>query len=85
MPTTRKISKKTPTPVDFEKSLDQLNQLIEKMETGQLSLESSLHYFEQGITLIRECQQTLSDAEQKIQILTEKAGKTTLKDFNSNE
>lgn len=66
---------------DFEKSLQQLNQLIEKMETGQLSLESSLAYFEEGITLIRTCQQTLTDAEQKIQILTKKAGKSTPTDF----
>ena len=82
MSATRKTQKKqTATPADFEKSLEQLNQLIEKMETGQLSLESSLTYFEEGIALIRQCQQTLNEAEQKIQILTEKAGKTTLTDF----
>ncbi len=57
---------------DFEASLNQLNQLIEKMETGQLSLESSLQYFEEGIILIKQCQKTLNDAEQKIQILTGK-------------
>lgn len=56
----------------FEESLTHLNQILEKMETGQLSLEDSLHYFEEGITLIRQCQKTLSDTEQKVQILTEK-------------
>ncbi|MCX7120850.1 MAG: exodeoxyribonuclease VII small subunit [Gammaproteobacteria bacterium] len=78
MPTTRKT-------INFEKSMDQLNQLIEKMETGQLSLEASLQHFEQGISLIRQCQQTLTNAEQKIQVLTEKAGKTTLEDFNTHD
>lgn len=65
--------KKKPAPTsDFESSLNQLNQLIEKMEAGQLSLENSLQCFEEGVALIKQCQKTLSDAEQKIQILTEK-------------
>ncbi|OGT50105.1 MAG: exodeoxyribonuclease VII small subunit [Gammaproteobacteria bacterium RIFCSPHIGHO2_12_FULL_38_11] len=71
--------------INFEKSMDQLNQLIEKMETAQLPLETALQHFEQGITLIRQCQQTLNEAEQKIQILTEKAGETTLEDFKSHD
>lgn len=84
MSATRKAQKKEiSASIDFEQSLDQLNQLIEKMETGHLSLEASLKYFEEGITLIRQCQQTLNIAEQKIQILTEKAGKLTLADFQS--
>ncbi len=71
-------TRKTPkNPIDatpnFEVSLNQLNQLIEKMETGQLSLESSLQCFEEGITLIKQCQKTLADAEQKIQVLTGKS------------
>ena len=68
MSTTRKT-------IHFEKSLDQLEQLIQKMETGQLSLESSLHCFEEGISLIKQCQKALTEAEQKIQILTEKPSK----------
>lgn len=86
MSSTRKTSKKlTSAPIDFEKSLTHLNQLIEKMETGQLSLESSLKHFEEGIALIRECQKTLAAAEQKIQILTEKAGKPALTEFESSD
>ena len=82
MSTTRKTQKKqADSPVAFEESLTQLNQLIEKMESGQLSLESALAYFEKGIGLIRQCQNTLNQAERKIQILTEKAGKTDLTDF----
>ncbi len=59
---------------DFEKSLSELNQLIEKMENGNLSLESALKYFEQGVTLIKSCQQTLAETEQKVQKMTEKDG-----------
>lgn len=85
MSATRKTSKKhMAAPLDFEKSLEQLNQLIEKMESGHLSLELSLQYFEEGIALIQRCQQTLNAAEQKIQLLTENAGKLTLKEFSSN-
>lgn len=83
MSATHKIKKTLSA--DFEKSLAHLNQLIEKMETGQLSLEASLSLFEEGIALIRHCQQALTAAEQKIKILTEKAGKASLTDFNHDE
>lgn len=55
--------------LNFEKSLDQLEQLIEKMENGDLSLEESLSAFESGIKLTRDCQTALNEAEQKVQIL----------------
>lgn len=71
--------------IDFEKSLSRLNTLIEKMETGQLSLESSLAHFEEGITLIRQCQEKLNTAEQKIQLLTEQNGKLGLKTFAADD
>lgn len=72
MPTSPK-KKMLTTNGHFEESLNELNQLIEKMETGKLSLEESLSCFETGITLIKHCQKKLNDAEQKIQILTEKS------------
>lgn len=74
--------KQNPSP-DFEKSLASLGELIEKMEGGQLPLEKSLAYFEEGVSLIRQCQKTLTLAEQKIQIVTEKEGKSVLSDFKS--
>jgi exodeoxyribonuclease VII small subunit len=63
---------------NFEKALAELNQLVEKMEQGGLSLEASLQYFEKGISLTRQCQQALKAAEQKVQILLEKNGKESL-------
>ena len=73
MATTRKTQKNmTTSPVDFEKALTELNQLIAQMETGEQSLESSLQCFEKGIALIKHCQQTLNAAEQTVQRLTVK-------------
>ncbi|MEX2516990.1 MAG: exodeoxyribonuclease VII small subunit [Gammaproteobacteria bacterium] len=69
-------------PFDFEKSLDELEQLVEKMETGELSLEDSLKHFERGIALTRACQQALQQAEQKVQVLLNDAPDAKLKDFN---
>lgn len=83
--TRKKIKEETSASADFEKSLDQLNGLIQTMEAGHLSLESSLKYFEEGISLIRHCQKTLNTAEQKIQLLTKKADKSTLTDFQSTD
>ena len=60
--------------IDFEKALDQLEQLVEGMENGDLSLEDSLKAFEQGIKLTRDCQAALAEAEQKVQVLMEENG-----------
>lgn len=70
---------------DFEKSLDKLNGLVEKMERGNLTLEESLKNFEQGIALIRECQTALKTAEQKVKILTKENGQDTLKPYQSDD
>ncbi|WP_101759080.1 exodeoxyribonuclease VII small subunit [Oceanicoccus sp. KOV_DT_Chl] len=61
--------------VDFEEALDQLEELVEDMENGDLSLEESLKAFEQGIKLTRECQSALTQAEQKVQMLIAENGK----------
>lgn len=68
--------------INFEKTLEDLNTLIDKMEQGDLALETSLKYFEQGVGLIRQCQTALKTAEQKIQILTEKNNKLELQDYD---
>lgn len=61
-------------PVDFEHSLQQLEELVGRMEKGDLSLEQSLQAFESGIKLTRECQTTLNAAEQKVQQLLQEQG-----------
>ena len=71
--------------VNFEKTLAELEQLVQKMEQGDLSLEESLKYFERGIALTKTCQQALNDAEQKVKILLEKQGNTELESFNPDD
>jgi exodeoxyribonuclease VII small subunit len=71
------------TPQDFESSLKQLNQIVEKMEKGGLSLEDSLTQFERGVSLVRSCQTLLKQAEQKIAIYNQT--KNQLDDFNDSQ
>ncbi|OGT63627.1 MAG: exodeoxyribonuclease VII small subunit [Gammaproteobacteria bacterium RIFCSPHIGHO2_12_FULL_45_12] len=63
------MAKKTEQLPQLEASLTELSELIDKMEHGELSLEQALTQFERGIHLIRHCQKTLQEAEQKVQIL----------------
>lgn len=60
--------------LDFESALQQLEQLVSRMEQGELSLEESLQAFESGIRLTRECQTRLTEAEQKVQLLVQEQG-----------
>lgn len=66
----------------FEDSLTELEQLVELMEQGEISLEDSLKHFERGVKLTSTCQKSLQDAEHKVQILLEKYGKQSLTPFN---
>ena len=70
------MEKKHKQDFNFEKALENLEQLVSSMESGELSLEDSLKAFETGIKLTRECQTALKEAEQKIQILMNEEGDT---------
>lgn len=74
-----------PKPVAFEQSLKELEQLVEQMEEGELSLEESLKSFETGIALSRGCQEALNQAEQRIQILIEKDSGTDQQPFDLDD
>ncbi len=65
----------------FEDALAELEQLVERMEQGDITLEESLKSFERGVALTRTCQKALQEAEQKVQILLEKNGQQTLEPF----
>ena len=56
---------------NFNKGLLELEDIISKMESGELSLEDSLKSFEEGVKIHRKCHTALMDAEQRINILTE--------------
>mgnify|MGYP002713169971 CR=1 FL=1 len=70
---------------DFENTLQQLEQLVERMESGDISLEESLKAFEQGIKLTRECQTMLEQAEQKIQMLIQDNGQINVEPFSQTD
>jgi len=71
--------------LNFEKALAELEQLVEEMEQGDLSLEDTLKRFEKGIALTTECQQALQNAELKVTELVEKSGKILEKDFDLDD
>ena len=75
------MTKKDNKEFNFEKALENLEELVSSMENGELSLEDSLKAFERGIKLTRECQTALKDAEQKVQVLINEEGDT--KDMES--
>ena len=58
----------------FESSLEELEQIVQQLEGGDLPLERSLELFEQGVRLSRECQKRLDEAERKIEILLKGSG-----------
>jgi exodeoxyribonuclease VII small subunit len=71
--------------LNFEKALAELEQLVEQMEQGDLSLEDTLKRFEKGIALTTECQQALQNAELKVTELVEKSGKILEKEFDLDD
>ncbi len=74
---------KTKKPLNFEKALGELEALVAAMESGEMTLEESLQAFETGVRLTRECQLTLQQAEQKVQLLLAEDGTTA--DFPAME
>lgn len=69
----------------FENSLSELEQLVERLESGEQSLETALKDFERGIVLTRQCQQSLQAAELRVQQLLQRNGKDSLEDFESDD
>ena len=67
--------------LDFEAALSELEQLVDRMEKGELTLEDALKDFERGVELTRECQTALNNAEQKVQQLVDENGQIQLIPF----
>ena len=62
-----------------------LEQIVERLEHGDLPLEESLAAFERGVMLTRTCQSALKEAEQKVEILLKKAGEPAIENFDAEE
>lgn len=73
--------------MDFEKKLGRLEEIVQKMEKGELALEESLKLFEEGIKLSRECHTRLNEAETKVKklISIDASGKAVTEDFAAEE
>ena len=70
------------TEMNFEKAMDRLESIVEQMESGKLPLEDLIVRYEEGMGLVKVCQERLASAEQKIEIIARNsAGKPVVKDF----
>jgi len=67
----RKTTNDASPVADFEQSLDALEQLVDKMEHGEMSLEDSLAAYERGVGLYRRCQTALEQAELRVRLLSD--------------
>ena len=74
-------------PINLEKTLADLELLVEELESGTLSLDDAMKKFEEGVKLTRMCQKTLKEAEQKVELLLQNSdGQDELMPFdNENE
>ena len=66
-------------------SLDELEQLVGKMEHGEMSLEESLAAYERGVGLYRRCQSALEQAELRVRLLSDPANPGDAKPFDTND
>ena len=74
--------KQRETEPNFEGAMERLEGIVEQMESGKLPLEDLIVRYEEGMNLVKICQERLANAEQKIEIIARNsAGKTTVKDF----
>ena len=78
------MTRKNPTDTapDFEKSLQELELLVARLERGDLPLNESLQLFEQGVALTRSCHTRLAEAQQKVALLLQEDGKEKLQPFD---
>lgn len=70
------------TSPDFESTLKELEEIVSRLETGDLPLEEALNEFEMAVKLVQQGQERLQKAEQRIQILLQKDDQAPLSDYN---
>jgi exodeoxyribonuclease VII small subunit len=79
------VAKKSAPAPNFEAALAELEKIVEKMESGEQSLEESLKSFQRGIELTRACQQGLREAEQRVEKLISKNGEFATEPLEDQE
>lgn len=83
--TGKPAAREAPAVAQFEQSLNELEQLVAKMEGGELSLDESLRSFERGIALFRNCQTALEQAELRVKLLLDPADPDSAQPFSDGE
>ncbi|CAN5611626.1 hypothetical protein BH20VER1_BH20VER1_08990 [soil metagenome] len=74
-----------PNPLNFEAAMDRLESIVDEMEDGKMMLEDLIVRYEEGMKLVKICQERLASAEQRIEIITRNhAGKPVVKNFEPN-
>jgi len=74
--------KKAEPQPNFEAAMDRLEEIVEQMESGKMMLEELIGRYEEGMKLVKICQERLASAEQRIEIITRNhAGKAVVKNF----
>ena len=77
-------SKSREADLNFEGAMDRLEKIVEQMESGKFPLEDLIVRYEEGMNLVKVCQERLANAEQKIEIIARNsAGKAVVKDFEA--
>ncbi len=77
-------AKKLSAELNFEAAMDRLEAIVEQMESGKIMLEELIVRYEEGMKLVKICQERLSSAEQRIEIITrDHAGKPVVKEFEA--
>ena len=79
------VAKKNVGVSGLEKSLEQLEALVERLENEELPLAEALKEFERGVKLTRECQTTLKKAEQTVEILLQKTADSDPEPFEPTD
>jgi exodeoxyribonuclease VII small subunit len=79
-------SKQREAELNFEGAMDRLEKIVEQMESGKLPLEDLIVRYEEGMNLVKICQERLANAEQKIEIIARNsAGKPVVKEFEPTQ
>jgi exodeoxyribonuclease VII small subunit len=79
------MNKKPQELPDFEKALEELESLVEQLESGDLSLDQSLKQFKRGVELTRHCQAVLEQAQQTVEQLMDPTDETSAAPFEPGD
>ena len=79
------MNEKPQDPPDFEKALEELESLVEQLESGDLSLDQSLQQFKRGVELTRHCQSVLDQAQQTVEQLIDAEDESTAIPFEPGD